>query len=168
MFIQRSERLHCGRPAGAGTVAPGRVDQDGEESMENFSIVGFLARWAAAIVLVLLTYNPTGTSFAHWVAGTFPTIEPLQAVAGIALIGVWGFFLHSTRQALGTFGMVVATAFFAALVWLFVRQGWLSLEDTGAITWVVLGMLSFLLALGLSWSHVEKRVAGTTNVDQVD
>ncbi len=136
--------------------------------MENFSFAGFLARWAAAIVLVLVTYNPTGTSFVHWVAETFPKIQPLQAVAGIALIGTWGFFLHSTRQALGTFGMVVATAFFAALVWLFVSRGWLSLGDTGAITWVVLGMLSFLLALGLSWSHVEKRVAGTTTVDEVN
>jgi uncharacterized membrane protein YozB (DUF420 family) len=121
--------------------------------MENFNFVGFLARWAASIVLVMVTYNPTGTSFVHWVAEVFPKVQPLQAVAGIALIGAWGFFLHSTKQALGTFGMVVATAFFAALVWLFVSQGWLSLSDTGAITWVVLGMLSFLLALGLSWSH---------------
>ena len=130
--------------------------------------MGFLARWAAAIALVLATYNPTGTSFVHWVAETFPKVQPLQAVAGVALIGVWGFFVHSTRQALGTFGMVVAVAFFAALVWLAVSRRWLSLEDTGAITWVVLGMLSFLLALGLSWSHVQKRVAGTTTVDEVN
>jgi hypothetical protein len=136
--------------------------------MENFNFAGFLARWAAAILLVMVTYNPTGTSFVHWVADVFPKVQPLQAVAGIALIGAWGFFLHSTKQALGTFGMAVAAAFFAALVWLFVSQGWLSLSDTGAITWVVLGMLSFLLALGLSWSHVEKRVAGTTNVDEVN
>jgi hypothetical protein len=135
--------------------------------MGNFSIGGFLARWVASILLVVATYNPTGRSFAHWIDGTFPEVTPLQAVAGIALIGIWGFFLHSTRQALGTFGMIVAVAFFAALVWLFTSWGWLSLSDTGAITWVVLAMLSFLLALGLSWSHVEKRVAGTTNVDEV-
>lgn len=135
--------------------------------MGNFNFSGFLVRWAASIVLVLATYNPTGKSFVHWVLETFPKFEPLEAVAGVVLIGLWGFFIHSTRQALGSFGLLVSAAFFAALVWLFVSWGWLSLADTGVITWVVLAMLSFLLALGLSWSHVEKRVAGTTNVDEV-
>jgi hypothetical protein len=136
--------------------------------MGNFSFGGFLARWGASILLVFLTYNPTGRSFVHWVAGTFPHVEPLQAVAGIALLGAWAFFAHSTWRALGTFGVAIATAFFAALVWLFVSWHWLTLTDTGAITWVVLGMLSFLLALGLSWGHVERRVAGQTVVDEVD
>jgi hypothetical protein len=135
--------------------------------MGNFSFGGFLARWAASLVLVMVTYNPTGRSFVHWISGTFPEVQPLQAVAGIALLGAWAFFVNSTRQALGSFGMILTTAFFAALVWLFVSWGWLSLSNTGAVTWVVLAMLSFLLALGLSWQHVEKRVAGTTNVDEV-
>lgn len=136
--------------------------------MGNFSFGGFLARWAAAIVLVALTYNPTGQSFAHWIGGTFPKVQPLQAVAGIALLAAWAFFVHSTWKALGSFGVIIAAAFFAALVWLFVSWGWLSLANTGAMTWVVLTMLSFLLAIGLSWGHVERRVAGQTVVDDVD
>ncbi len=143
------------------------MDGGDEGRMENFSIGGFMTRWAASLVLVLATYNPAGASFVHWLARTFPKVEPLQAVAGIALLAAWAFFVNSTRQALGAFGVLVATAFFAALVWLFISWGWLSLADTGAITWIALVMLSFLLALGLSWSHVEKRVAGTTNVDEV-
>lgn len=136
--------------------------------MENFNIGGFLARLVAALLLVGLTYNPTGHSFVHWIAGTFPKVQPLQAVAGVALIGAWGFFVHSTWQALGSFGVIVGAAFLAALVWLFMSWGWLSLEDAGTMTWVVLAMLSFLLALGLSWSHVKRRVAGQTVVDEVD
>lgn len=134
--------------------------------MDGFNFVGFLLRWVAAAVLVFLTYNPSGWSFAHWVADGFPKVEPLQAVAGIALLGAWAFFVHSTWRALGTFGVFIGIAFFAALVWLFASWGWFSLTDTGVVTWVALAMLSFLLAFGLSWSHVQRRVAGQTVVDE--
>lgn len=136
--------------------------------MENFSFVGFLLRWAAAIVLVLVTYNPTGHSFVHWIAASFPKLQPLQAVAGILLVGAWGFFAASTWRSLGSFGVIIGIAFFAALVWLFSSWGWFSLNDTGVVTWIALFMLSFLLALGLSWSHVRRRVAGQADVDEVE
>lgn len=136
--------------------------------MENFSFVGFLLRWAAAIVLVLVSYNPTGHSFVHWIAASFPKLQPLQAVAGILLVGAWGFFAASTWRSLGSFGVIIGVAFFAALVWLFSSWGWFSLNDTGVVTWIALFMLSFLLALGLSWSHVRQRVAGQADVDEVE
>lgn len=135
--------------------------------MGELGIGGFLLRWLAAIVLVGLTYNPAGTSFMHWVAETFPRVEPLQAVAGVVLLGGWVFFLRSTWTALGSVGVLLGVAFFAAVTWLFVSWGWLSLADTGIVTWVALAMLSFLLAIGLSWSHVRRRVTGQSPVDEV-
>lgn len=135
--------------------------------MENFSFVGFLLRFAAALVLVFVTYNPSGYSFVHWVGASGMKIQPLQALAGIGLLAAWAFFVNSTARSLGTIGVVLAAAFFAALIWLFVSWGWFSLKDTGVVTWVVLLMLSFLLAVGLSWSHVRRRVAGQADVDEV-
>jgi hypothetical protein len=94
-------------------------------------------------------------------------IQPLQALAGVGLIAGWAFFVNSTARSLGTFGVLIAAAFFGVLVWLFVTWGWFSLKDTGVLTWVILLMLAFLLAIGLSWSHIRRRVAGQADVDQV-
>jgi hypothetical protein len=135
--------------------------------MENFSFVGFLLRFAAALVLVLATYNPSGHSFVHWVGQSGLKLQPLQALAGIGLLAAWAFFVNSTARSLGALGVLLAAGFFAALVWLFVSWGWFSLSDTGVLTWVILVMLSFLLAIGLSWSHIRRRVAGQTDVDEV-
>ncbi|MCZ8132479.1 MAG: DUF6524 family protein [Steroidobacteraceae bacterium] len=135
--------------------------------MDGLGVTGFLLRWLAAILLVGATYNPTGTSFVHWIAGTFPKVEPPQAVAGIVLLAGWVFFVRSTWAALGAVGVLLGIAFFAAVTWLFVSWGWLSLADTGIVTWATLGMLSFLLAIGLSWSHVRRRVTGQSPVDEL-
>ncbi len=137
-------------------------------TMESLSPRGFLLRLAVAVALVAMTYNPTGHSYVHWIGGTFPTIGPLQAVAGLLLVGSWGFFLHATWRSLGTAGVLFATALVAALIWLLVSWGWFSLKDTGVISWLALASLAVLLAVGVSWSHIRRRVTGQTDVDEVD
>jgi hypothetical protein len=135
--------------------------------MERLTFTGFLLRLAAAAVLVTLTYNPTGHSFVHWVAATFPSVQPMQAIAGLVLLGGWAFFAHATWRALGTFGLVLLAALFAAVIWLFVSWGWIRLGDSGVLTWVALAMLTLLLAIGTSWSLVQRRVTGQVDVDEV-
>jgi hypothetical protein len=136
--------------------------------MEQLTLRGFLLRLAAAAGLVALSYNPTGHSYVHWAAGTFPKLDPPQAIAGLCLIGAWGFFAHATWRSLGTAGIVLGTALGAAVVWLLASWGWLSLKDAGVISWVVLAMLAVLLAVGVSWSHIRRRITGQTDVDEVD
>jgi Family of unknown function (DUF6524) len=65
-------------------------------------------------------------------------------------------------------GVVLAAAFFAALIWLFVSWGWISLSNTGALTWIALLLLSLVLAAGMSWSHIRRRLTGQADVDEVD
>ena len=104
----------------------------------------------------------------NWLKATLPQVVPLQALAGLALLIGWAFFVHSTVRSIGTLGVLAGAAFFAALVWLLVSWGWLSLADHRALVWIGLLMVSFLLSIGLSWSHVRRRVAGQADVDDID
>ncbi len=139
----------------------------GGDAVAQFGLGGIIGRFLAALALVAVTYNPTGRSFAHWIGATFPHIQPLQAVAGIALVGIWLFFVHATWRALGTLGVVLGLAFFAALIWLFVSWGWLSLANQGAMAWVGIVVVASLLTTGLCWALVQTKVSGQQVVDEI-
>jgi uncharacterized protein DUF6524 len=135
--------------------------------MRNLSIGGVIGRFLASLILVVATFNPTGYSFVGWIAGHFPHLEPLQLVVGIALSALWLFFLHATWRSLGTVGVVLGIAFFAAMVWLFTSWGWFSLSNHDALIWVVLVMMACLLTLGLCWALLQARIAGQAVVEEV-
>ena len=67
---------------------------------------------------------------------------------------VWRFFLAAA--AIGT------------LVWLLIDFGILAAGSASALTWTVLVCLATLLSIGLSWSHVWRRLTGQFNVDDAD
>ncbi len=100
--------------------------------MENFTFVGIVVRFLLALLLVLVTFNPTGYSFIHWFATGFPAVTPVKVVAGLALLIAWIIFVRATFQAIGTLGVVLMGIFFVALIWLFVSWGWLDLSEQGA------------------------------------
>jgi len=47
--------------------------------MDEFSFSGFLWRLVFSVALVLLTFNPTGHSYYHWLLDGFPSITPGEA-----------------------------------------------------------------------------------------
>ena len=136
--------------------------------MEKLTFTGFLLRAAFALALVLLTYNPSGWSFVHMLKTGFPAITPLEAVLGILLLIGWAVFLRATLHSIGPLGMVLLLAFFAALIWLIVSWGWVKLASTGAIVWISLIVLSLILAVGMSWSHLYRRWSGQATVEDTD
>jgi Family of unknown function (DUF6524) len=135
--------------------------------MRNLSVGGLLVRFLASFILVIATFNPSDFSFVHWVRGNFPHIEPLQAVVGVALLGVWLFFLHATWRSLGTLGITLGLAFFAAMGWLLSSWGWFSPSNHNALIWVILLMVACLLTLGLCWALIQARVSGQAVVEEV-
>lgn len=132
----------------------------------NFS--GFLFRALFSLLLVLLTFNPSGYSYVHLVANGFPQITPIEAVCGIVLLIGWFVFLSATLRSIGLLGMLLAFALFAALIWLIVSWGWVTLDDTNVIVWIALIVLALILAVGMSWSHLYQRWSGQATVDEVD
>jgi|SRR5271170_6893864 len=135
--------------------------------MRNLSLGGLIGRFLASLVLVVATFNPTGHSYIHWIAGNFPHLEPAQAVVGIGLIGVWLFFVHATWRSLGTVGVVLGLAFFAAVMWLFSSWHWFSLSNHDAVIWLALFAMACLLTLGLCWALITTRVSGQAVVEEI-
>lgn len=135
---------------------------------EQLSFSGFLLRALFALALVLLTFNPSGYSYVHLLARDFPHLSPVEAVCGIVLLIGWFVFLGATLKSIGLLGVLLAFALFAALVWLIVSWGWITLADTHAIVWIALVVLALILAVGMSWSHLYRRWSGQATVDEVD
>lgn len=136
--------------------------------MDKFSLGNFLLRAVFALALVLLTFNPSGYSYVHLLQDGFPKITPVEAVAGILLLIGWFVFLGATLRSIGVPGMLLALALFAALIWLIVSWGWVTLDNTSALLWIGLVILSLILAVGMSWSHLYQRWSGQATVDDVD
>ena len=135
---------------------------------DQFDIFSLAWRIVFALALVLLTFNPTGHSYYHWLADGFPSVQPLEAVAGILLVIGWVVFVRSTLAAIGTLGLVLMLALFASIVWWMVSRGWLDVSNRSAMAWVVLLILGLVLGFGMSWSHIRRRLSGQASVDRVD
>lgn len=136
--------------------------------MERLTISGFLLRLAFALVLVFATYNPSGHSYLHWFIGGLPKITALQALAGVALLIAWVIYARATMRALGRFGLLLAAVALAVIIWALVSVGWLDLANRGVLGWILLFMLAVILAIGMSWSLVQRRLTGQADVDDVD
>jgi len=134
----------------------------------EFTVSSFFGRWTFALLLTVGTYNPSGYSYLNWVLGEEGGLTPLITLTGVALLIAWVVFLRATLLALGWLGIVLGAALFGSLIWLFIDLGWLSLDSTGALTWVLLLLLSLILAAGMSWSHIRRRLTGQFDVDDID
>lgn len=146
------------------TESPARRARPGSR---QFTFTSFLWRLAASLALVLATYNPSGYSFVDWVRGDMANagLGPEHLVAGLVLLVGWTILLVATRRSLETLGTVLGVALLAALVWLLIDFGLLDLDSFSAIEWVALVCLALLLAIGLSWSHIWRRLTGQLEAD---
>jgi hypothetical protein len=136
--------------------------------MDSFSITGFAWRVVFAVTLVLVTFNPAGYSYFHWVRGNFPSVTPAQVVLSIALLVLWIFLWRSMMQAIGKLDLLLMVALTAALVWLFVSWGWLDVSSATTMTWVVLVALGLILGVGMTWAIIRRELTGQASVDEID
>lgn len=131
----------------------------------------FLVRFVFALALVLGTYNPSGYSYFHWIAQTFPDslthLTPEKALAGVTLLIGWAIFLNTTFRSIGWLGVILGAAFFGCLVWLLFDHGLLSTENSHVVTYTIEALIAAILALGMSWSHLRRRWSGQQDVDDI-
>ncbi len=137
-------------------------------AVRAFGFINFLYRFAAALVLVFATYNPSGYSWVDWLRHSQNRLDPLIVVAGIFLLIGWVIFLRATARSLGLIGSLLVLLLFGSIVWAMVFYGWLSLDNPRTISWIGLTLLSLLLAIGVSWSHIRRRLTGQLDVDEVE
>jgi hypothetical protein len=143
----------------------------------GFSWSGFLARLAGALLLVYATYNPERFSFFHWIfqpkpgetglAGLVHGFTPIKAFAGLGLVAVWVVFLQATRRSLGAGGALLVVGLFGCTIWAMIYYGVISPTSSKAIAHLILIAVSLVLAIGLSWSHISRRLSGQMDTDNV-
>lgn len=145
------------------TRSPGRASRE-------FTFLSFLWRFIATLALVLLTYNPSDFSYVAWLRAASPEnpLGPEHFVVGVVLLIGWVILLAATHRSLGTFGLILGAALLSSVVWLLTDIGWLNIETVSSATWVALVCIAALLAVGLSWSHVWRRLTGQFEVDSDD
>ncbi len=143
--------------------------KSGQASRE-FNFLSFVWRLLASLLLVMVTYNPTRYSYIAWLIAATPesTLGPEHFVVGIVLLIGWVVLLAATQRSLGTFGLLLGGALLGGVVWLLTDFGWLNISSVSSATWVGLFCVAALLAVGLSWSHVWRRLTGQFEVDDGD
>ena len=132
----------------------------------DFSIGSFFLRFLFALALVFVTYNPSGYSWVGWPKSDVAIVY--KAATGIVLLIGCVVFLRATWNSLGPIGTTLAVAFFGILIWLFIEWGFFALDDTAVIQWVVLFVLTGVLAVGMSWSHVRRKMSGQVDTDEIE
>lgn len=133
---------------------------------------GVLVRLLASLVLVFLTWNAEGWSYYHWAiqplldgAGNFSAIKFL---AGALLVAAWVVFLQATRRSIGLMGAVLVAAIAGGVIWLLISSGVVTASSGRGLARVVLIAISVILAVGMSWSHMSRRLTGQADTDVVD
>ena len=134
----------------------------------EFTAGSFLGRWLFAVILVFGSYNPSGYSYISWLLAEQTEFGPVVTIAGLLLLTAWVIYLHATFLSMGWLGVSLGAALFASIIWLLVNIGWLSLDSTAVITYLALLLLSLILATGMSWSHIRRRLTGQFDVDDMD
>lgn len=132
----------------------------------SFQFSSFLTRFFIALVLVFLSFNPSGYSFFHWASlQEFPL--PVLLLGGIVLLIGWVIFLRATLRSLGPIGIGLAAALFACLVWVAIYYNLLVIGST-IFVYIILVVVSAVLGIGMSWSHVRRRMSGQADMDDID
>ena len=136
---------------------------------KQFDWGSLATRFILAVCLVLLTYNPSGYSYVHWFRGALAegSAGPEHYFVGVVLIIGWVMFIRATFRSLGGIGILLGAAFLGTLMWVLTKYEIIPADSTTAIIWISLVCIAALLAAGMSWSHVRRRLSGQYDVDDV-
>ncbi|MFW2405448.1 MAG: DUF6524 family protein [Gammaproteobacteria bacterium] len=142
----------------------------GKKTSREFSALSFLWRFLFALALILATYNPSGYSISDWVRAAMSegNLGPEHFFLSTLLVIGWVILFVATFKSLNALGVVLAAIAIGTFVWMLVDFGLLGAGSRSAIVWISLVCLAALLTVGLSWSHIWRRLTGQFDVDDVD
>jgi Family of unknown function (DUF6524) len=137
----------------------------------SLSWTGILLRFLGAVLLVFATFNPEGWSYYHWalrpLVRDLSSLDALKFLAGIVLLAGWVVYLQAARRSLGWQGGLLVVAICGGLIWLLIDAHLLSARSGRSIAHLVLVALAVVLTVGMSWSHLSRRLSGQTDTDVV-
>ncbi len=130
--------------------------------------MGFILRWVFAFVLLAATFNPTEYNYVDWVRTYGGANLSVAVLVGLILGIGYIIYLRATLRSIGALGMFLVLALVGASLWVLYDLGVLRLDNPSMNLWLALGALSFVLGVGLSWSHVRRALSGQSDMDDVD
>lgn len=130
--------------------------------------MGFLVRWLFAFGLLGATYNPTQWNFVRWSMANYQNMLSVTVLIGLILLVGYIIYLRATLRSIGLFGMLLVLAVAGTLIWVLFDQGVIDLSNPTINTWLSIMVLSLVLAIGLSWSIVRRKLSGQADMDDVD
>ena len=135
---------------------------------KSFGWDKFIVRFIFAIIVVFASYNPEGHSYFHWVYEDLPAFSVLKAFIGVVLLICWIILIRATLGSLGAIGIILAAAFFGLAIWLIIDVFGLSTDSFRIIAYIISIMLASVLSIGISWSHVRRRLSGQVDTDEIE
>jgi len=130
--------------------------------------MGILLRWLGALILVVVTFNPTPYNYIRWVEANWASQTPLALFLGLLLGVAMAVYVAATLRSIGVLGVILIGAIFGAGLWVLIDWGVLSLTNSSLNTWLALVALSLVLGIGLSWSIIRQRLSGQSSVDEIE
>ncbi len=127
----------------------------------------FILRWLTAFGLLAATFNPTEWNYVRWARMSYSDQMPLAVLLGLLLLVGYIIYLRATLRSIGGFGMILIAAIIGAGLWVMLDYGWLTLQSRDGMVWLALAALASVLGIGLSWSHVRRRLSGQSDMDDV-
>ena len=129
---------------------------------------GILLRLLSALVLVVVTWNPSGWSYSHWAFSGNVPFGAVHALVGVGLLCLWVLYGRAAQASLGMLGVFLLVLLFGTLVWVLAEWGIVDLTSTSAWSWVTLLVAGLILGIGLCWSHLRRRLTGQVDVDELE
>jgi len=131
-------------------------------------MLAILIRCTIAFVLLALTFNPTRYNYVGWARDNWNSDTPVVLLLGLLLVIGYVIFMRATLRSIGPIGMFLIAAVVAALLWVLIDRGILTLDNRSLNVWIGIFALSLVLGIGLSWSIIRRRISGQADVDDLD
>lgn len=135
---------------------------------KGFGLNSFFVRFIFALIVVFTTFNPEEFSYYHWITESFTEFSVLKAFIGVILIIGWIILIRATLGSLGFIGIVLALSFFGLAIWLIIDVLGLSADNLRIISYIIEIMIACVLSIGVSWSHLRRRISGQVDTDELE
>jgi len=129
---------------------------------------GISLRFLFALLVVFTSYNPEGYSYYHWAVLNFLPLSPVKVIAGIVIIIGWVIFVRATLRSLGPIGLILVSSLCGAILWFLIDAGLTSEDSVRFYSYAGLIIMTIILTVGMSWSHIRRRMSGQVDADDVD
>jgi hypothetical protein len=125
------------------------------------TLIGLFVRTLACFALVFLTWNPSGLNYLAWIHGEANAAAKASAGAGLLLIYI--LFVRIAWLSLGRAGLGATLAILLTGAFALSELGVVELNSALTRDYLALTSIALLLAAGLNWSLVKRRVTGQSD-----